>query len=316
MITITNSDLKKYLGSTTNFLVSDLEDAIEVVTNRYVLPYLSQQQLIVSDASTSNIHIVLMKVVKRAVINLAYAKDYMKFVLTADVSAVKDISTKETKASKEDKEFHRETFWLEGFASIDEMLQILEENQTTFTQWASSTAFSQLKNSFVYSTAIYNIFVDINNSRRTFMRLKPAIYQLELYGIPQVINTTLKAQLLDKYITGTTLTALEKQIIELLQGFICNWSMAQTLKKGSIRKDASNTFTVYDDTGLNKTEGRKTPDMSFLDAVQAEYFVIADRFRDTLSRVISENMTVLGIAPSVANTGLNFKNDPKRGYFV
>jgi hypothetical protein len=316
MITITKSDLKKYLGSTTNFEVRDLEDAIEVVTNRYVLPYLSQAQLIVSDASTDNLHIVLMKVVKRAVINLAYAKDYMKFLLTADVSAVKDISTKETKASKEDKEYHRETFWLEGFASIDEMLQILEENQTTFTQWASSTAFSQLKNSFVYSTAIYNRFVDINNSRRTFIRLKPAIYEIELQGTPQLINSNLKNQLLDKYITGTTLTALEKRLIELLQGFICNWSMANTLKKGSIRKDAANTFTVYDDTGLNKTEGRKTPDMSFLNAVQAEYFLIADRYRDMLSRDIAENMTVLGLAPSTDNNGLNFKNDPKRGYFV
>ncbi len=316
MITITKSDLKKYLGATTSFLVSDLEDAIEVVTNRYVLPYLSQAQLIVSDASSSNIHIVLMKVVKRAVINLAYAKDYMKFVLTADVSAVKDISTKETKATKEDKEYHRETFWLEGFASIDEMLQILEENQNTFTQWASSTAFSQLKNSFVYSTAVFNKFIDINNSRRTFMRLKPAIYQLELYSIPQVINPTLKNQLLQKYIAGTTLTPLENQLIELLQGFICNWSMAQTLKKGSIRKDAANTFTVYDDTGLNKTEGRKTPDMSFLNEVQAEYFETADKFRDTLSRVIAENMAVLGLTPSASNNGLNFKNDPKRGYFV
>lgn len=316
MITITNSDLKKYLGSTSSFLVSDLEDAIEVVTSRYILPYLSQSQLIVSDASTSNIHIVLMKVVKRAVINLAYAKDYMKFVLTADVSAVKDISTKETKATKEDKEFHRETFWLEGFASIDEMLQILEDNKNTFTQWASSTAFSQLKNSFVYSTTIYNRFVDINNSRRTFIRLKPAIYEIELQGTPQLINSNLKNQLLEKYMTGTTLTALEKRIIELLQGFICNWSMAQTLKKGSIRKDAANTFTVYDDTGLNKTEGRKTPDMSFLNAVQAEYFVIADRYRDMLSRVIAENMAVLGLAPSADNNGLNFKNDPKRGYFV
>jgi hypothetical protein len=316
MITITNSDLKKYLGSTTSFLVSDLEDAIEVVTNRYILPYLSQAQLIVSAASSSNVHIVLMKVVKRAVINLAYAKDYMKFVLTADVSAVKDISMRETKASKEDKEYHRETFWLEGFASIDEMLQILEDNQATFTQWASSTAFSQLKNSFVYSTAIYNRFVDINNSRRTFIRLKPAIYEIELQGTPQLINSNLKNQLLEKYITGTTLTALEKRIIELLQGFICNWSMAQTLKKGSIRKDAANTFTVYDDTGLNKTEGRKTPDMSFLNAVQAEYFVIADRYRDMLSRVIAENMAVLGLAPSADNNGLNFKNYHKRGYFV
>ena len=316
MITITNSDLKKYLGSTTSFIVSDLEDAIEVVTNRYVLPYLSQAQLIVSDGSSSNIHIVLMKVVKRAVINLAYAKDYMKFVLTADVSAVKDISMKETKASKEDKEYHRETFWLEGFASIDEMLQILEDNKNTFTQWASSPAFSQLKNSFVYSTAVFDKFIDINNSRRTFMRLKPAIYQLELYSIPQVINTTLKNQLLEKYSTGAILTPLESQIIELLQGFICNWSMAQTLKKGSIRKDAANTFTVYDDTGLNKTEGRKTPDMSFLNEVQAEYFETADKFRDTLSRVIAENMTDLGLAPSAANNGLNFKNDPKRDYFV
>jgi hypothetical protein len=316
MITITNSDLKKYLGATTNFLVSDMEDAIEVVTSRYILPYLSQAQLSISDTSTDNLHIGLMKVVKRAVINLAYAKDYMKFVLTADVSAVKDISVKETKASKEDKEYHRETFWLEGFASIDEMLQILEENQTTFTQWAGSYAFSQLKNSFVYSTAIYNQFVDINNSRRTFMRLKPAIYQLELYGIPQVINPALKNQLLEKYSTGTTLTPLENQLIELLQGFICNWSMAQTLKKGSIRKDAANTFTVYDDTGLNKTEGRKTPDMSFLNAVQAEYFDTANKFRDTLSRVIAENMVVLGLAPSSDDNGLNFKNDPKRGYFV
>ena len=90
----------------------------------------------------------------------------------------------------------------------------------------------------------------------------------------------------------------------------------QSLKTGSISKDAANTFTIYDDTGLNKTTGRKTPDMSFLEKVADIHFQAAENFRNTLCRTIADNRSVLGISPSTADNGFNFKNDPKRGYFV
>ncbi len=314
MLQITDSELKKYIGSTNSLKSTDFDDTIQVVLNRYILPYLTEAQLNISAASDANIHLILMSVVKRAVANITVAKDYMKFALQFEVSGIKDKTTRETKATKEDKEAHRETFWKEGFASIDEMLKILENNKNTFTFWANSPTFTLLKNSFVNSTQIFNDIVYINDSRRTFLRLKSHIRTIEDLRIPLIVDPILLNSLKSKYQLGT-LTPLENAIIIYIQSIVTNYAIADALIKGAIIKDKYNTFTVYDDTGLTKTEGYRTADKSLLEKAQQEYITTGQEYQLLMNRLIQGNLTELGLVKDSPKTeGLKPENDPKKDY--
>ncbi|MEA5458697.1 DUF6712 family protein [Arcicella sp. LKC2W] len=315
MITITEDELKRYTGVTNSLKPDDLADTIKVVFNRRVLPYLSQEQFIVSEASSSNIHILLIESVKRAACCFAIAHDYMRFVLQHEKGAIKDKSAKDSKATKEDKEKSREDYEREGYDSVEDMRKLLEENPTVFTQWSNSSSFNIFNISFVYSTDIFNTWVDINSSRRTYYRLKPHIRKVEDLIISKLIDSSLLESLKTKA-GNKTLIPIEKKVVEYIQAIIANHAIADALIKGSVIKDAYNTFTVFDDTSLSKTTGNRTAELERLKTAQKEYIDTANSYGDLMQKTISDNLTALGIVPTEPEEGYKYMNDPDAGFVL
>jgi len=66
-----------------------------------------------------------------------------------------------------------------GFNGLDTVLQFLELNLADFKEFEDSPAFSFIKTSFVPKTYIFNEICFINNSRLTFLRMKPHLQLLE-----------------------------------------------------------------------------------------------------------------------------------------
>jgi hypothetical protein len=315
MITITEEELKRYTGVTNSLKPDDLEDTIKTVFNRKVLPYLSQEQFIVSEGSTSNIHILLIESVKRAVCCFAIAHDYMRLVLAVEKGSIKDKSAKEARATKEDKEKSREDYEREGHDSIEDMAKLLEENPSVFTQWRNSASFNTFTLSFVYNSTIFNNWVDINSSRRTYYRLKPHIRRAEDLIISKLIDSSLLQSLITKA-QNKTLIPIERKIVEYIQAIVTNHAIADALIKGSVIKDAYNTFTVFDDTSLSKTTGNKTAELERLRTAQREYIETANSYADLMQKTISDNQTALGITPAEPEEGYNYMNDPEAGFVL
>ena len=315
MLTITEEELKRYTGVTNSLKPDDLADTIKVVFNRRVLPYLSQEQFIVSEASTSNIHILLIESVKRAVCCFAIAHDYMRIVLQLEKGAVKDKSVKDSKATKEDKEKSRLDYENEGYESVEDMFKILEENPTVFTQWRNSASFNTFKLSFVYSTTIFNTWVDINSSRRTYYRLTPHIRRVEDLILSKLVDSSLLESLKTKA-ESNTLIPIERKVVDYIQAVVTNHAIADALIKGSIIKDAYNTFTVFDDTSLSKTTGNRTADLERLKTAQKEYIDTANSYAELMQKTISDNLTALGIVPTEPEEGYKYMNDPDAGFVI
>jgi len=66
-----------------------------------------------------------------------------------------------------------------GFNGLDMVLQFLELNLADFKEFEDSPAFSLMKTYFVPTTYIFNDIYFINNSRLTFLRMKPHLQLLE-----------------------------------------------------------------------------------------------------------------------------------------
>ena len=66
-----------------------------------------------------------------------------------------------------------------GFNGLHTVLQFLELNLADFKEFEDSPAFSLMRTSFVPTTYIFNEICFINNSRLTFLRMKPHLQILE-----------------------------------------------------------------------------------------------------------------------------------------
>lgn len=309
MLQITDEELKKFTGSTNSLKTEDFADTLKVVFNRQIIPYLSQEQFIVSEASTSNIHILLIESVKRAVCCLAIAKDYMRIVLQLEKGAVKDKSVKESKAAKEDKEKSRDDYYKEGYESVEEMIALLESNVSTFTQWRNSSSFTILKDCFVNSAKIFDDYVDINASRRTFLKLKSHIRNSERLILYHLIDIDLVERLKANFQTDT-LSPLERVVVEMIHPVIANHAIADALRKGSVIKDAYNTFTIFDNTSLSKPNNDKSEK-------EAEaYYLTAIEYGEKMQIFIGKNKIALGIVPVEPEEGYKFMNDPDAGFVL
>lgn len=313
LLTISNTEFQQFTGANTGLKTDDIQDSIDTVFKRQILPYLSQDQLDDSKDSTDEKHLELMKIVHRAASNLAVAKDYMKFVIQLEKGGVKDKSAKEAKASKEDKEQHREDFYIEGNQSIEDMILFLEHNQDIFTKWKNSPAYSQRAKSFVNTATVFNEYIDISHSRRVFMKLKPHLKRVEDIHILNLINNSLLEKLLESYNEGTQ-SPLEERLIGYLQAFICYLAISDAIVKGAVIKDKYNTFSTYDDTALGKTKGHKTADLSFLQELEKRYFDSSKDYLNSFNTLVEANLDVLNITQKEPETGLLFINKPEKGY--
>lgn len=306
ILTITDTELQGFIGSTANLTTEDCKDDLVVALSRYALEVITANQLVASLAATQNqaIHSEAVTILKRAVCNLAVAKGYMKYALQFDTSGVKDATAKEKKASKEDKEQHRNDFWEEGFSSLEELRVFLEKNKTIFTIWANSGSSTIMSNSFLPTASVFQKYVDINDSRKTFQRLMSYIETCEVMYLNRLFSTEVLQDLKSK-VSDDEASPVEKQIIKFTSMILANYAIADALIKGAVIKDQYGTFTTYDDTGLGKTNGRKTADLDLLKKTQSEYRNTAIEISKQLAQYMKDENFV---AKTTLKEGLNYQN--------
>lgn len=88
----------------------------------------------------------------------------------------------------------------------DKLLEFLEANATVskYGAWfADMAANTRMSGAIVYSTAIASKHIAINNSRRVFIRLKPAIRDIEKRIVPRLISQAQYDELVTQLQTGT-----------------------------------------------------------------------------------------------------------------
>ncbi len=97
---------------------------------------------------------------------------------------------------------------------LDKALAIMEATPADYATWQASTAFTIHKKYFITNAEDFRTkgLVDINDSRRTYLKLIPFIAKAELQFITDCIGETLFDGIKSKLIAGTSLSA-EEQIL-------------------------------------------------------------------------------------------------------
>ncbi|AHM62313.1 hypothetical protein D770_20320 [Flammeovirgaceae bacterium 311] len=103
-----------------------------------------------------------------------------------------------------------------GDKALDYALKYLEDNKEFFTTWAESEAYTESKELIFRNAGQLAEYINVSNSRRTFMKLKPFIRRAERRVLRQVLGDDLFQEVKD----NLKAAAPGEQYTKLLQEYI------------------------------------------------------------------------------------------------
>lgn len=113
----------------------------------------------------------------------------------------------------------------------DKLLEYLEENAAAnkYQQWFDDEAANtKMSGTIVYSTSIASQYIDINESRRVFIRLKKRIKEIERYYIKSIICSDQYEELVTELQAGNV-SDPNKSLIAMLEPIIAKKALYLTI---------------------------------------------------------------------------------------
>lgn len=230
MLIASIDDFRKYIPIDVNTNFKSIKPHIEDAERRYILPLLGKDQYntlaSAFEGGTLNAELTeLLPLVQRP---LAYYAQML--AIPHLTSTFGDLGIRQHRGEDSDPAPR----WLqeklqfgalrEADTYADELLAFLEENAsgTKYAAWYNSDANTRNAGFIVYSTSIASRHIDIGESRRIFLRIRPNIQEIEKRIIPKLIGPDQYNDLVDNIKADTIVAdSAEAKLIALLEPIIC-----------------------------------------------------------------------------------------------
>jgi hypothetical protein len=98
-------------------------------------------------------------------------------------------------------------YLVSAYSAIEDLIQFLNKNKATITQWADSDYEKQAKLLFIRSASEFDVCLYIDGSQRLYMALQPHMRRIQNNEIRNVVKSRF-----DKLLNETELTETEKQM--------------------------------------------------------------------------------------------------------
>lgn len=117
-----------------------------------------------------------------------------------------------------------------GDLHADKLLEFLEANATDINDYHTWLSTAGTKNSgfIVYSTQVASKHIDIGDSRRVFLKLRPTLQEVERRMVPKWVGQAQYDDLVTKLKAGTTSTE-DKALIEKIEPIVCKRALYMRL---------------------------------------------------------------------------------------
>lgn len=187
-----------------------LESALLSADEIYLVPLLGSELVTLAETiyaadEQSDLELEYLSLMKVAELNLAMYYDFQELNLRiTDQGFQRQTTDNFTSAFKYQEDALRRSFQNKGFNALDRILDFLETNVETFTDYTSSPAYVDVQTRFVRTPKEVNDVFFINSSRLVFLRLWPILTELEETLLPHVLGSTLYTEVLADFEDGTT----------------------------------------------------------------------------------------------------------------
>lgn len=173
----------------------------------------------------------------------------------------------------------------EGFDKLDSVLLFLEENIEIFYEFETSKYYTELKNSLIPNTGVFNNIFNINNSRLVFLKMK--------YFIRDVENINLRHFLGDKFVTELLTCDQEadkyKKILPFIRIFIVYESVCEGISE--LQKMPTEKGLVFESLEANGSSNVSISQVSSneLERTRQYYHSKADSYLSSVIETLKNN---------------------------
>lgn len=263
MLFSTVDEIKEYLPVSVSFEFNDIKPFIKQAEDNFIIPAISQEQydaLITALSGTPTpAETELIDLVRAPL--AAYA--YLYYIPWGQVqisgAGIQIASTDQMKTA-----FQWQIDDLEGSArkagyyGIDKVLEFLDGKESIYAAWSGSSAYTDFKSFYVFSTRTLNdIYPLIGNSRQNFIKLMPSMLRMEEFKIIPLISDDFNTELKAKVKAGSA-SAQEKKAIKYIQHSIAFLAVADALSELSVEIDERGIL-MFNNTGGSATLKTKQP---------------------------------------------------------
>lgn len=176
-----------------------------------------------------------------------------------------------------------------AMAGFDALLEWLEANKATYTDWAAGEGYTELKQGFVNTTADFNAVVDINGSRHLFMRLRPYRTKVEQFELKSYLGEDLYDEIKAEILAGS-ISADNAALYPYIKEAVANRSIAKGILALNLQIDERGHLAA----GIQESHTMKMQQHAkdaHLDTLVKQYNAEADAFFEKLRSYLNANAT-------------------------
>lgn len=220
----TIEEIQDCLKVNITFEVPDFLPYVDAAQRKFLRKYLGDALLSALDAwyntdpLTSNPHYsALLPYTQKAVAQFAFSMMTPDLDLQVTEGGFAVISNQQfAPASKERvKSFHDNRAEL-GWFWIEEMLRFLELNKANYAAWVSSSGYTLNNQLFINSAEEFDKYVNIDQSRLTYMRMWQEIANIENLVVVPAISPELATQIKTQ-VTANAVSPANKKVLDLIR---------------------------------------------------------------------------------------------------
>lgn len=119
------------------------------------------------------------------------------------------------------------------WSNVENMLEFLEDNRLDYPEWVASDTFTMQVRNLINSAKEFSTFVDIDDSRLTFQRLRKDMDNVESIHVKNRISPQLFNYLIEKIRTNGELSDKESELLDNLRHFVANKMATEQLGKNT-----------------------------------------------------------------------------------
>lgn len=244
-------DLQEFLPVNQGFTLENMQDDLEDSFSRFIVSRVGLEQIAASRDETDEIHVELIRLIKRANANLGFMLHFAQAKVTVSDKGVTYPGKQEDsqQATEKDKQDLYVAIRAKGFQALEDMLIHLSKNLEVFTHWATSDGYADF-NSLLIRTA--KEFKLIKGSYLIFLEMYEYIEAVEIEVIQPQVNSDVLSSVRTA-LKDSTLSLIQSQLLnQYLRPTIAYLAMSRAVSANAIARNSSGALTIYDDNTYEK----------------------------------------------------------------
>lgn len=292
-------DLRAFIDVSRNFDFAKIQIYINRVERKYVKSLIGRQQyaILCADISTEGNVCDVRQLFAEAVAN--YALVLHLPILNAKVtnSGTRTSENEQSRASdwKEVRDLMR-TCLAAANEAVDEALELMEANPSDFSSWVASRHYTVFSEMFVRHTAQFNEWFFINNSRVTFLALRPIMKEMQERYLQPLLKDCYPVLL-----TGTT--DATKEAREYAAKAIVAFTIATVAETGAFLFTATGLFRYAEELPWEKYGNAISDDQ--LEKLRSGRQNAGEEYLKKLKAELKANPQIFPCYVDTDNKGLN-----------